>query len=154
MRTFKKLLLILTVLTLTFAVSLSTFSCKKDLLEGEKQIVCYVANNESADIFCYILINDANVDNLKESDYKKYSCTTFATDLKAVFDALRDNTKFTYEASYSDYGAFVTSICGFSQDEDNGKYLMFDINGEYSVTGISSTILTDNTVYSFYISSF
>lgn len=41
-------------------------------------------------------------------------------------------------AENSQYGAYVTSICGYEQDYSKELYWSFYINGEYAMEGISS----------------
>lgn len=48
------------------------------------------------------------------------------------------------------YGLYVTSVNGIELDWDKDqKYWAFYIDGEYAVTGVDQTELTEGTVYSF-----
>ena len=49
-----------------------------------------------------------------------------------------------------DYGWFVTTVDGeYHNWDDDGKYWAFYIDGEYAMTGVSATPITEGTVYSF-----
>jgi len=55
------------------------------------------------------------------------------------------------EGTPSDYGLFVTSVCGMELiwSEQNPHYWAFYINGEYAQTGVDSTPIEADTVYTF-----
>ena len=50
----------------------------------------------------------------------------------------------------SDYGLYVKQVLGITADYAvDGKYWAFYINGEYAMTGVDSTEVTDGAVYTF-----
>ena len=71
------------------------------------------------------------------------------TDAEMVGTALLDNG--LVEGSVSDYGLYVTSVCGMELiwSEENPVYWAFYINGEYAQTGVDSTPAEEGAVYCF-----
>ena len=50
----------------------------------------------------------------------------------------------------SEYGLYVKTVNGITADYDtDGTYWAFYIDGEYAMTGVDSTEITDGAVYSF-----
>ena len=65
-----------------------------------------------------------------------------------VGDALVEEGLITGEDGA--YGWYVTAVDGeFHKWEEDGKYWAFYINGEYAMTGVSSTPITEGATYSF-----
>lgn len=58
-----------------------------------------------------------------------------------LIDVMEEN--FDIELESSDLGAFVLSIEGYEQNESEGLYWMFDINGEMAPVGINEYELSD-----------
>lgn len=49
-----------------------------------------------------------------------------------------DNGGVAYQDS--EYGAYITGICGYDQDPDTGKYWTYTINGDYAMVGVSEYV--------------
>jgi len=70
------------------------------------------------------------------------------TDRDTVGDALTD-TKLV-EGEVGDYGLYVTTVDGETLDWDaDNMYWAFYENGEYAMTGVDTTEITDGATYSF-----
>ena len=75
------------------------------------------------------------------------------TDKKTVSDALLEVELIQGEESQ--YGLTVITVDGESHDFNNGNtYWSFYINGEYAMTGVSSTDVEEGAVYAFKVESF
>ena len=54
------------------------------------------------------------------------------------------------EGHDTEYGLYVDSVNGIALDWDkDGKYWAFYINGEYAMTGVDSTEITEGATYAF-----
>lgn len=76
--------------------------------------------------------------------------TTFemTSDKATVGEALLEEGLIAGEDS--SYGLYVTTVNGIELDWDKDqKYWAFYIDGEYALTGVDQTELTEGTVYSF-----
>lgn len=76
--------------------------------------------------------------------------TTFemTSDKATVGEALLEEGLIAGEDS--SYGLYVTTVNGITLDWDKDqKYWAFYIDGEYALTGVDQTELTEGTVYSF-----
>ena len=72
---------------------------------------------------------------------------SFASTQSNVGDALVDEGLISGEDG--SYGWYVTTVDGeFHKWEEDGKYWAFYINGEYAMTGVSSTPITEGATYS------
>lgn len=70
------------------------------------------------------------------------------TDKETVGDALLENGVIAGEDG--DYGLYVKSVNGEIVDfEEDGKYWAFYINGEYGMTGVDTTTITEGDSYAF-----
>ena len=70
------------------------------------------------------------------------------TDKTTVGDALLELNLIAGDKS--DYGLYVKTVNGVTADYDkDGTYWAFYINGEYALTGVDSTEITDGAVYKF-----
>ena len=68
------------------------------------------------------------------------------TDAATVGEALTDLE--LVEGEQGDYGLYVTTVCGETLDYNtDGTYWAFYENGEYAMTGVDSTPITDGAVY-------
>ncbi len=73
---------------------------------------------------------------------------TVRSDMGNVGDALVEEGLISGEEG--SYGWFVTTVDGeFHKYEEDGKYWAFYIDGEYAMTGVSSTPITEGSTYSF-----
>lgn len=69
------------------------------------------------------------------------------TDRDMVGDALLDNQIVAGEESQ--YGLYVKTVNGITADYDaDGVYWAFYIDGEYAMTGVDATEITEGAVYS------
>lgn len=76
--------------------------------------------------------------------------TTFdlSTDKATVGEALLDEGLIAGEDS--EYGLYVTSVNGMTADWDKDQtYWAFYIDGEYAMTGVDATEVTEGATYSF-----
>lgn len=70
------------------------------------------------------------------------------TDKETVGEALTEIGLISGEES--EYGLYVTTVNGITADYDtDGTYWAFYINGEYAMTGVDSTAVTEGDNYSF-----
>ena len=70
------------------------------------------------------------------------------TDRETVGDALVELELIAGEES--EYGLYVKTVNGITADYDaDGVYWAFYVNGEYAVTGVDSTPITEGESYSF-----
>ena len=73
---------------------------------------------------------------------------TVHTDEKTVGDALQKLHVVAGEAS--SYGLYVKTVNGMTADYDkDGVYWAFYIDGEYAMTGVDATNITDGARYAF-----
>lgn len=130
MKTFLKqhsFVSLLLLLMLSAAIALSTTACKGDdsLGKGEKTITVEVTGEDGTQ--------------------KNF---TVNTDKENVGDALVEVGLISGEDST--YGWFITTVDGeYHKWEDDGKYWAFYIDGEYAMTGVSSTEVKDGSAYAF-----
>ena len=73
---------------------------------------------------------------------------TIKTDKKTVGDALVEVELI--DGTESEYGLMVLTVDGATHDyNDGGKYWAFYVDGEYAMSGVSSTEVTEGAVYAF-----
>ena len=71
-----------------------------------------------------------------------------STDKTIVGDALLEEGLIAGEDSQ--YGLYVKTVNGITLDYDtDGKYWAFYVDGEYAMTGVDATEITDGATYSF-----
>ena len=71
---------------------------------------------------------------------------TIHTDKDTAGDALLENGLI--DGEMAQYGMYIKQVNGITADYDtDGSYWSFYINGEYALTGVDSTELTENAVY-------
>ena len=76
----------------------------------------------------------------------KQETHTVKTEKSAVGDALVDQGLISGEEGQ--YGLYVKTVCGITADYDtDGTYWAFYINGEYAMTGVDKTDITDGETY-------
>ncbi|MBQ6844479.1 MAG: DUF4430 domain-containing protein [Agathobacter sp.] len=87
------------------------------------------------------LLTVVNADG-EEKDYEIHTGKTI------VGDALLELELISGDAG--DYGLYVKTVDGVTVDYDtDGKYWAFYINGEYAMTGVDATPITEGEEYSF-----
>lgn len=68
------------------------------------------------------------------------------TDKESVGDALLELKLI--EGEVGPYGLYITSVCGITADYDvDGSYWAFYVDGEYAMTGVSDTAISDGGSY-------
>ena len=117
---------LLLLILLSAAIALSVVSCEDDSLDkGEKTITVEVTG--------------------ENGELKTF---TVKTDKENVGDALLEADLI--EGEDGAYGWYITTIDGeYHKYEEDGKYWAFYIDGEYAMTGVSSTKVTDGATYAF-----
>ncbi|WP_438831531.1 DUF4430 domain-containing protein [Streptococcus pluranimalium] len=116
-------------------------------------------------LFTFFLVACSNTtsDNTKSSSSEKVSMVEVVlTPLEeeqqskevkiSSGDTALDTVKKAYEVEEKD--GFITSIDGKSQDENNGIYWMFKVNGEDSSKGAGKVSVKDGDKIEFYQQSF
>ena len=118
---------LLILVLLSAAIALSVTSCKdKPTVEGEEKT---------------FTVEVKGVDGETKS-------FTVTTEKGTVGDALVDEGLI--EGEDGAYGWYITTIDGeYHKYEEDGKYWAFYIDGEYAMTGVSQTEITDGAVYTF-----
>jgi len=66
-----------------------------------------------------------------------------------LLEVMEDN--FAIETADSDYGAFITSIEDYAQDDSQNLYWLFDVNGEMATVGASEYILEEDDQIDWYL---
>ena len=66
-----------------------------------------------------------------------------------LLEVMEDN--FAIETADSDYGAFITSIEDYAQDDSQNLYWLFDVNGEMATVGASEYILEEDDKIDWYL---
>lgn len=85
-----------------------------------------------------------------EDESGKETSFSVKTDKETVGDALEE--KGIIAGEKSSYGLFVKTVNGITADYDkDGVYWAFYIDGEYAMTGVSSTPITPGKIYKFKI---
>ena len=118
---------LLLLILLSAAIALSVVGCADDntLGEGEKAFTVEVYHQDGTQ--------------------KTYEVNT---DKGTVGDALVEIGLIS--GTESQYGLMIETVDGATHVYDNGgKYWAFYINGEYAMTGVSSTDVTEGATYAF-----
>lgn len=76
----------------------------------------------------------------------------FQTDCKTLGDFVKGSDLFVSEDGT--YGIVITAVAGAAQDDENGIYWMFKVNGEDSMVGASEVNINDGDEYTFYTAGF
>ena len=66
-----------------------------------------------------------------------------------LLEVMEDN--FAIETADSDYGAFITSIEDYAQDDSQNLNWLFDVNGEMATVGASEYILEEDDQIDWYL---
>ena len=132
-KTCSKILSLLVMLALLAAMALTITSCaEKD--DGSEE------NSETVEKI------EFTVEVTKADGSKK--TFTLKSDLENVGDALV--AEGLIEGEEGAYGWYITTVDGeFHKYEEDGKYWAFYIDGEYAMTGVSTTPITEGAVYAF-----
>ena len=132
---FKRTLSLLVMLALLAAMALNFTACfEADTPKTEEPTT---AASEKTQITVEVVCADGT--------QKTFTVNTDKTNLG---DALIEEGLI--EGEEGAYGWFITKVDGeFHKWEDDGKYWAFYINGEYAMTGVSSTPITAGTTYTF-----
>jgi len=138
---FKKIAKNFLLMALITAMSFTLTACKKVTVEEpEAPMVSYdyqeIGEGEKSFTF---IVYDGSGNN---------SLFTVYTDEKTVGDALMKVGLISGEDS--DYGLYVKTVNGTTLDYDtDGKYWAFYVNGEYAVSGVDTTEITEGGLYEF-----
>lgn len=93
---------------------------------------------EGATVFVFTVVDAEGVEKFYE----------IHTDKTVVGDALLELGLIAGEAG--EFGLYVKTVDGITIDYDtDGKYWAFYINGEYAMTGVDATSITEGESYSF-----
>jgi len=84
-----------------------------------------------------------------ETEYVSYSVEVDFMEDDTLFGLLAENFTITYEES--EFGRYLTSIGTLIPESGTHEYISFYIDGDYAVTGVDMTDLTDGTSYQFKI---
>lgn len=136
----KKLLSMLLCMVLVVAMALFTTGCGKDKPEG---------NTSDTEVEAKVLGQGKTVFNFTVVDKDgNESAFEIHTDKTIVGDALMEHDLLAGDAG--DFGLYVKSVNGITADYDvDGTYWAFYINGEYAMSGVDSTEITDGAAYTF-----
>lgn len=117
---------LLILVLLSAAIALSVTSCKDDAPEVAEKSFTVEVTGVSGEVKTF----------------------TVKTDKENVGDALVEEGLIKGEDGT--YGWFITTVDGeYHKYEEDGKYWAFYIDGEYAMTGVSQTEITDGAVYAF-----
>lgn len=138
----KKLLSLLLCMMLIVATALFTTACNDGNNDvqgtGESAWEDCGELGEGSTSFTFTVVDGAG----------KEAVFTIHTDKETVGDALLELNLIAGEAG--DYGLYVKTVNGVTADYDtDGTYWAFYINGEYGMTGVDSTKITEGDSYSF-----
>lgn len=139
---FKKIAKNFLLMALITAMSFTLSACKKEE-PAETPASTAVSYNyqeigEGEKSFTFIVYDGSGNNSL----------FTVYTDEKTVGDALMKVGLISGEDS--DYGLYVKTVNGLTLDFDtDGKYWAFYVNGEYAVSGVDTTEITEGGLYEF-----
>ena len=141
MKCNKKLLTIILSAMLTAAMVFCVAGCGKEETNVSTETTVYedgAVIGEGSTVFEFTVVNTAG----EESVFEVH------TDKETVGDALLENGVIAGEDG--DYGLYVKTVNGETVDfEEDGKYWAFYINGEYGMTGVDTTTITEGDSYAF-----
>ena len=128
--------LILTLLTLTFVISL--ISCNRQIDQGLWENAIYKEDTT--------LGSGAKAVTVQVTFDEKTVTFTVKTDKDTVGAALLENELITGEDSQ--YGLYIKSVNGIVADFDvDQSYWAFYIDGEYALSGVDTTQITEGAIY-------
>ena len=136
MTSIKKILSLLLCVVLIAVVALFATGCGAEKPEAPESTEAATVLNEKQFTF---KVTDAD-GNESVFDIK--------TDKATVGEALMDEDLI--QGEMGDYGLYVKTVNGITLDYDtDGKYWSFYVNGEYALTGVDTTEITDGAIYEF-----
>lgn len=140
---FKKMLSVIACLVLIAALALNFAGCgnNESTLETTVSPVSsaeMVSLGEGASMFYFIAVDLEGI----ESKFEIH------TDAATVGEALLEHELIAGDAG--DYGMYVKTVNGITLDWDkDAKYWSLLIDGEYAMTGVDQTEISDGTTYTF-----
>ena len=143
----QKLLSIILCIVLIAAMALFATGCTGSKNETPTEAPAAATENVSSED--NVLGEGSKVFTVVTSDLEGKE-TTFEihTDAETVGAALLDLG--VIDGEDGDYGLYVKTVNGLTLDWDtDGKYWAFYIDGEYALTGVDQTDITEGAVYSF-----
>lgn len=162
MRNFKRFIALILCIVLIAAVALCANGCKKNVVENETPVTTDAADNTAdtnADTTVADTTDKAEEENVLGEGEKQFTFLvvdkegnetvfTINTDKETVGDALLELQLIDGEVG--DYGLYVKTVNGIVADYDvDGTYWAFYINGEYAMTGVDTTEITNGAEYAF-----
>lgn len=126
----KRSLLVCLCLMLIAAMLFATTSCNKD--DGDATAVSFTLKVVDKD--------------------GKETTETVKTEKKTVGAALLE--KGIIAGDDGQYGLYVKTVKGITANDSDREYWAFYINGEYAMTGVDSTDVTDGATYMFKIETY
>lgn len=137
----KKILSLTLVLLMMLSVCTFTASCGDDTEEQMLYTEDTVLGNGNKTVILVV----------EHSNGKKVTFT-IKTDKTILADALLEHKLI--EGENDTYGLYVKKVNGITQDYNKDRtYWALYIDGEYSMTGVSSVELTEGTVYTYKVST-
>jgi len=146
-------LILSTMLIVAMAFSMTACSGNKEIPNTEAQMDAGSVDNvqddsvvqtdvtvvgEGATVFPFVVVNADGAEK----------CFEVHTDKTVVGDALIELDLIAGDTA--EYGLYVKTVNGITVDYDtDGKYWAFYINGEYAMTGVDTTPITEGEEYSF-----
>lgn len=141
MKSSKKILTLTLSLMLTAAMALGMTGCGSKDANVSTETAVYedgATVGEGDTVFEFTVVNTAGEEVVLEVH----------TDKETVGDALLENNVIAGEEG--DFGLYVKTVNGETVDyEEDGKYWAFYINGEYGMTGVDTTTITEGDSYAF-----
>lgn len=151
---FLKALSLLSCALLIAAMTVLISGCSKDTeanpnSQAESEISSQVSVSDVSQAASNVLGEGANVFTFTFTDPDgKETTYEIHTDKKVVGEALSELGLI--EGEEGQYGIFVKSVGGITLDYDTDKlYWAFYINGEYAMSGVDMTNITQGATYSF-----
>ncbi|HOE06184.1 MAG TPA: DUF4430 domain-containing protein [Bacilli bacterium] len=119
-----------TILTLVIVLVFGLFvvsGCKKKA-EGEGNVTVQIVDFDGKELF---------------NDEIKFDADDTLVDL------LKNHKKIKMTGETSEYGFYVVSLCGVSASNEDHTYWSIEVNGEYSLVGVSDIVLVDGIEIAF-----
>ena len=139
----KRITLITIVLSITICGLLCACGSKSINASAEQT----QANQDSVEkITVKVKVSNDLIDP-KTNESKDYEVT-----YKTLGELVRNTDIFEWEDG--PYGALILGVCGAKQDEANGIYWMFQVNGEDSMVGVDEVEIHDGDEYMFYTAQY